>query len=348
MERYEKMFQYTLNNHFKFGYNKNWFIDRQNESDHWSVTYGQINRPVYDWRKECQIAAKYIYDNRQGLPIDILFSGGLDSEIVLRSFLEIKVPFNVHFVDYNGYNLYDKNWAVKICDHLNVKLKIHNLDIKKFWKSDECLQIAKSSKCVSPQLLSQQWLMSKVDGLPILGSGECYTARTDISMQKKITGQRNYTNVDLVLVEREKIASWYRYLISNDRPGIAGFFQYTPELMLSFLEDPISIELHNNLRKGRLSNSSSKYDICFRYWPEVEKREKKTGFEDLRDEDFILRSKLLNLYENYHYEYWSETKSLVEYLKKNKSEMPNNISPNIKDPCDNVTTYYNNIQNEQF
>ena len=56
----------------------------------------------------------------------------------------------------------------------------------------------------------------------------------------------------------------------------------------------------------------------------------------------------MNLYEDYHYEYWSEVKSLIEYLKGNNNNMPTNISPNIKDPCDNITTYYNNIQNEQF
>jgi tagatose-1,6-bisphosphate aldolase non-catalytic subunit AgaZ/GatZ len=41
-------------------------------------------------------------------------------------------------------------------------------------------------------------------------------------------------------------------------------------------------------------------------------------------------------------------KSLIEYLKGNTNKMPENISPNITDPCDNITTYYNNIQNEQF
>ena len=80
----------------------------------------------------------------------------------------------------------------------------------------------------------------------------------------------------------------------------------------------------------------------------MKKRFKKTGFEDLRDEDFKLRTKLINLYGDYHYEYWSEAKSLIEYLKGNINKMPDNMSPNITDPCDNITTYYDNIKNEQF
>ena len=56
----------------------------------------------------------------------------------------------------------------------------------------------------------------------------------------------------------------------------------------------------------------------------------------------------MNLHGDYHYEYWSEVKSLINYLKGNINKMPDNISPNMKDPCDAVTTYINNIQNEQF
>ena len=67
------MFEYTLNNHFKFGYNNNWFVDRVNEKDNWSIQYGQCKRPVKKWREECKLAASMIYDQRQGLPIDILF-----------------------------------------------------------------------------------------------------------------------------------------------------------------------------------------------------------------------------------------------------------------------------------
>ena len=65
------MFEYTLNNHFKFGYDNEWFVDRPNKNSKWSVQYGQCNRPVKNWREECKLAASIIYDKRQGLPIDI-------------------------------------------------------------------------------------------------------------------------------------------------------------------------------------------------------------------------------------------------------------------------------------
>jgi hypothetical protein len=154
--------------------------------------------------------------------------------------------------------------------------------------------------------------------------------------------------MDWVLVEREKIATWYRYPIKLNRPAVPGFFQYTPEMMLSFLDDSFSWELHNNKRKGKLSNSTSKFNICSKYWPEVKKRIKRSGFEDLRDEDYTLRKKLNSYYQIYHYEYWSEVKSLIKYLKKELNEMPNNVAPKMIDPADQITTYYKIIEDEQF
>lgn len=331
------MFEYTADNHFKFGYNKEWFVDRKDNEDDWSVSYGQCNRDVKNWRDECILAAQRIYDQRQGLSIDILFSGGIDSEVVLRSFIESKVPFKVHFVKYKDHNSYDFEWIKKVCDSLNVKFIKHSLDIEKFWQSDECLNIANISKSVSPQLISQQWLMDQVDGIPVLGSGECYIARSDIAIQKKTPSENRVLNdVNWVLTEREKIATWYRYPINTNRPAIPGFFQYTPELMLSFLQDKIMLNLANNKMKGKLSNATSKFKIYNTYWPELLKRDKHSGFENLLDNDMILRKKLLTLYGNYHYEYWSEVNELISYLKKETNEMPKNISPKIKDPCDSV------------
>ena len=50
----------------------------------------------------------------------------------------------------------------------------------------------------------------------------------------------------------------------------------------------------------------------------------------------------------YHYEYWSEVKDLIKYLKKELNEMPNNIAPKMVDPADQTTTYYKSIEDEQF
>ena len=328
------MFQYTLNNHFKFGYNHSWFTDRLTEQDSWTVQYGQCESVIKNFREECIRAAALIWDQRNSLPVDILFSGGSDSEIVLRSFLELGVPVNVHIMRFDNYvNAQDWCYAYVACQNLGIKPIFHDLDIVKFWESGRCLKYADISKCVSPQMLAHMWLMDQVDGIPIMGSGEPYTARVDVAnMRSKRLTQDNYTDVPWVFYEREKIAAWYRYPMKKSRLAVPGFFQYTPEIMASFLDDSISRDLHANHKIGKLSNKSSKFDIYKKYWPELIDREKYSGFELVYDMDALLRSHLRKVHGMYEYEYWSNVDLLNQYLIGESSIMPENLAPAVVNP----------------
>lgn len=329
------MFQYTADNHFKFGYNGTWFTDRIGKKDKWTVEYGRCGRTVQNFRLECISAASRIYDQREGLPVDVLFSGGSDSEIVLRSFVELKVPINVHIMRYDNYiNAHDWSYAYVICQNLDIKPIFHDLNLVDFWQSGKCMDYADVSKCVSPQLLPHMWLMDQVDGLPVMGSGESYTARLDISGKRTFQfDENNYSAlVPWVLYEREKIASWYRYPMKKGRPAVPGFFQYSPELMVSFLDDEISRKLHANKCIGKLSNKSSKFDIYKRYWPELIDRKKWSGFETVMDYDRPMRQKLRSLYGDHEYEYWSEVDQLLKYMTYEAEYMSPNFSPNITNP----------------
>lgn len=335
------MFEYTLNNHFKFGYNSVWFSDRTSPLDQWTVRYGQCTRPVESFRNECIKAAENIWERRDGSSIDVLFSGGSDSEIVLRSFLALGVPVNVHIMRFSNYvNAHDWCYAYVICQNLGIEPIFHDLDLIDFWKSGKCLHYAEISKAVSPQLLPHMWLIDKIDGLPILGSGESYTARLDIpdKRDKQLTQTDYNTNCDWVLYEREKIAAWYRYSMKSNRKVVPGFFQYSPELMLSFFNDPLSISLHNNKIFGKLSNKSTKFEIYKSHWPELIDRNKWSGFELVEPLDRVIRADLREQYGDYEYEYWSNLTDLIKYLKGEKNSMPPNISPNVTNPGVNGTS----------
>ena len=78
--------QLTHRNHFKFGYNQHWFADRRTPDDNWCVAYGRCQRSIKDWRSECIATARLIRDDNDH-DLWVLFSGGIDSEVVLQSFL---------------------------------------------------------------------------------------------------------------------------------------------------------------------------------------------------------------------------------------------------------------------
>src|SRR4029078_13063354 len=83
-----------------------------------------------------------------------------------------------------------------------------------------------------------------------------------------------------VMHEKEQVAGWYLHLLVQRRPGCAGFFQYTPEVMLSFLLDPTVVDLCNNRIEGPSNTADVKARIYGDYFL-LEPRPKYTGFENV-------------------------------------------------------------------
>jgi hypothetical protein len=266
----------TYNNHFKFGYNGEYFNLRQSPDDVWNVKYGRCDNEPFDFRTECTIAATKIRESTS-LPIYVAMSGGVDSEVVARSFIDASIPITAIIATYDDDgNKHDVRYAIDFCKSRNVPYSIHNLDIIKFWEKD-LMKYAKPTKCISPQLPVVMWLSDQMKGSVVLGSGECYMVKNDDNIWE--------------LWEKEKIASWYRHFMINNKEGAPGFFQYTPELMLSYLKDKVITELME--KEQDTSTYYTKTKLYNKYWTDISKREIYTGFEDYEDFDYQLYRPML-------------------------------------------------------
>ncbi|MDP2376937.1 hypothetical protein [Reyranella sp.] len=273
-------------NHFKFGYNGEWFTFRRSPQDKWGVAYGHSEWVPQDWRAECIKTARLIRDNADG-DLCVLFSGGLDSEVVVQSFLFAGIPIKVGITRFaNQLNRHDMVYAVKFCEMHGIPYRCLDIDIEKFFESGDAWRYAERTKCVQPQLLHTMWAMDRVDGYPILGSGECYLVRRDPAEGTGPDGQPIWD-----MYEKERIASWFRHLMLADREGCAGFFQYNPENMLSFLKDPLMVELCSNRRRGHATTMKLKEEIYRNHFL-LERRKKYHGFENVMHLDDRLRPEL--------------------------------------------------------
>jgi hypothetical protein len=283
-------------NHFKFGYNDRWFVARRAPKDRWSVAYGRCERPVMDWRAECIETARVIR-GATDRKLWVMFSGGIDSEVVVQSFLFAGIPVNAAITCFkNDLNRQDVRFAVRFCETHEIPYRLLHLDIEKFFDSGDALSFADRTKSVQPVLLHTMWAMDQVDGYPILGSGECYLAK------KSVTGRRRRSPAEAAvhqkrrepvweMFEKERIASWYRHLMVQGKPGCAGFFQYTPEVMLAFLRDPTMVDLCNNRIPEELDTMRLK-SVIYRKYFLLEPRKKYTGFEHIQHLDDRLRPEL--------------------------------------------------------
>jgi hypothetical protein len=273
-------------NHFKFGYDGRWFEERQSPQDTWCVDYGRSSRPARDWRSECIETARLIRDDTS-LDLWVLFSGGIDSEVVLQSFIFAGIPVRAAITRFrNDLNRQDTRFAVKFCETHRIPYKLLDIDIVEFFESGDAFAYAERTRCVQPQLLHTMWAMDKVDGYPILGSAECYLVKRS-AQPDFLLGADEDPNV-WEMFEKERIASWYRHLMVRNRDGCAGFFQYNPENMLSFLTDCIMEDLCLNRIPNETDTMSLKGAIYRKHFL-LEPRPKYHGFENVLHLDDRLR-----------------------------------------------------------
>lgn len=301
---------YTFNNHFQFGYNRQCFNERRSESDAWWVHYGSITHPIGSFRDEAIAAAKLIRESTD-LPIYVLLSGGCDSEVTLRAFTEAKIAVRPIIARYrHDLNLHDVSYAYVAVHTLGLPYTTIDIDIIRFLEND-AYDYAEKTQCASAAMCLLMWIMDKIDGFPVIGSGECY-------LEKQI--QNDYLNPAgneaWAMLEKEHIASLYRFLMSQGRPGVPGFFQYNPELMLAFLKDQLVVDLCvRGIPPNVRSTLPIKNQFYYQYYPEMIKRNKFTGYEMVREASNVLAKTLEDKYASYKSIALTEYNALVHMLE---------------------------------
>lgn len=310
--------QLSFGNHFEFGYSNAALFDgravpfslRTSPEDTWFVRYGRAGRRPFDFRRECVETARRIRE-ATNLPIDVLFSGGVDSEVTIRSFLEAGIDIRVTTARFkDDLNRHDVEWAEKIGRELGIPIRFVDLDLLKFWESD-AMAYADRTQCVSPQLLTTMWLADQTDGFCVLGSGENFIVKR--LPEGYVPGESPYLRSLWDLFEKEKIAAWYRHFQLQGRDAAPGFFQYTPELMLSWFLDPIGCDLWNDRRIGKRNSESSKLEQYQQHFP-LAPRPKYTGFEKVIEHDKILRAELRKRHTNSDFIVGTPVPTLVQSM----------------------------------
>jgi hypothetical protein len=283
---------YTEKNHFRFGYDGHHaYHGRTSPEQKFSFEYGRSSQRLTSWREANRLAAKSIRKNFDG-PLWILFSGGTDSECVARAFWEADVPFRLATLRMeDGLNAHDLEHAFAFAQEISHPLELFDLNMREFWQSDLLYRYADPIQCVSPILVAHLWLADQVDGIPIIGQGECYLKK-DIPADY-VPGESPYLPSPWRLIESERLCSLYRHFILNNRPAVPGFFQYLPEQIFTFLNDnPILSDLVQNKTIGKLGTRTSKNQMVRHFYPEINERQKFTGFENISELHDKLRAHL--------------------------------------------------------
>jgi len=265
--------KFTHNNHLRYTIGNREFGYRENSYEKYNVTIGQIDKDHYrtsNYKQELYRTADLIYQDYKS-DIALFLSGGTDSEIVARNFVDIGIKpkcFVIKFKD--DYNLSDVNDAIDLAAELDLDLTIIDFDVKDFLYSGEATEFGKELQCTQITYLMVYHSIKKI-GMPAVMGGEVFLKRninTDPSTW-------------FYCIRENEDASAMRFSLKFNLPLVNEYFSYTPELLLYYLEDPDITNLVSTKYNYKLTSVSSKNAVLKKLVPEIRVRKKTHGFERL-------------------------------------------------------------------
>lgn len=300
-----KNFTNLLDQNFTYGYDGEIYNLRSDASSQFNCYYRKAKYHPRSFREECVKNVKKIADYADSVdrtPM-ILYSGGMDSEVVIRAFQESGRRFKIivnRFAD--NLNSHDMLYVKKFLDNHHLSAEFVDIDIKSWLTSNEAMTMAEKSKCAYSQMLPTMKLIDTVyferQGIPVLGNGDFYAS--------KIEGQWQY-------VEFEYILAWMRYCVDRNIIGSINFFQQTPEIVLAIAQDPLIWETVNADHEPNLR--LAKYRVYQKYWPDIVVRNKFNGMERIKDYCESINEKYLKEYLTYTTKWCYDLKGFVNNLQ---------------------------------
>jgi hypothetical protein len=263
---------FTHNNHLTYHIGDRLFGKRSNPTESFKVSVGSIDHAYYkqsSYLEELHRIADIIY-NDFGNDFGIFLSGGTDSEIVVRNFVDIGIKpkcFTIRFED--DLNLADVIEAEEIAKELNVPIYIIDVNVKEFAYSGQATEFADTIQCTQLAYLIVFNEIVKL-GIPSIMGGELMLRRGF-----------NPNSYWFHCFRENEDASSVRCSLLHSIPIVNEYFSYTPEIMLHYLEHPDIVSLVNQRYNYKLGSVSSKNAILNKLVPNIRPKIKTHGYEKL-------------------------------------------------------------------
>ena len=286
------------NNWYSWQYGDGEKFGRQVDNQQFKTNFSHMTRPVMSFKQELLATARSTLESYPNLRPNIFFSGGAESEVMLRTYLEIGSNPKVTIMRYeNDYNLYDVSYAVTICSMLNVDYDLIDFNLTKFYEND-AERISEWAQIDRPRALPYCKFIEDAEGLPILATGDISVHRTT---KEYIPNQKG----EWLGICWEHDIGWSKFIRVINKPGIAEWFKWTPGLVLSYINLNWFTNLTNDGYPGKLGPNSTKLIGYREAYPDLIQRKKQTGFEKIdtlaNEMQEFLNKKYKGLpYRNYH------------------------------------------------
>lgn len=210
--------------------------------------------------------------NRQTKYVEVLYSGGLDSELVLLSCIKNSIPviavtlvIKIEGMIINTHDLY---YAERFCRENNITHKLVELDGSSFYQSGKYLDYLTPYYIIEPHVATHLWLIEKCSYFPIMGGDWPWV----------------HTNVENKVLSpfRLEFSSYERFMKDKGIYGIGNMIGHSLESTCKLIQ----IHLDNHIGGESVSNFKSRmYQTMY---PELQPRLRSYGWENHKTSKFNL------------------------------------------------------------
>ena len=265
------------NNWFTYSYDSILFGKKTSTHSIFDIELTPTVTTVKSYYEELKDNATRIRDTYTG-KLDLLFSGGIDSEVVLRIYNDLKIPINICIFKYeNDYNYYEFNRAVKICDSMQLPYTVIDFNLQKFFETD-AYDIWTKVHCMGSGWLPLLKMIEYLDNIPIMGDGEPLWVFNNTSWEFELEELPHAQGI---------------YCTNINRPMITDWYEYSPEVILTHALLPRIQTMRNSLIE--VDGNQIKYLLYKDLWPEIVLRPKRNGFEKFNTQPRVTSLELQSL-----------------------------------------------------
>ena len=233
-----------------------WAFRKGKDNLRFHFELGRCSRPLKSWRAEFADALQYIIDYH-GSEVALFYSGGADSEAVLRGLLAIGVIPEVHTIKFTGnFNTHETKNAEALCESLGVRMRVWEHDVRKWLAEEKYLDLGVKYECDQVAYLTVLEYARKINR-PVIMGGEIYVQQHQVPDGSAYTDSRDWYYV----YRENEDGVTYRYTADTGHPIINEVMTYTPELLAAFLIHPRVQQVVTNKVPGKITLLSVKGSV---------------------------------------------------------------------------------------
>jgi hypothetical protein len=211
----------------------------------------------FSWYSELNIATRKLIEDH-GTDLNVFYSGGADSELLVRMLLKHGAKPHLHIIQFaDRLNEHEVHNAFEVCDELGLKAYVWHHDVMRYIKNEGYMDLATKYQCSQLAYLTVLEYARQCTDYPVVMGGEIYLQKH----QQHANGQVHAPTSWYYVYREDEDGVTYRYSYDTGHPIINEYFTYTPNLLYTWLTHPRIRSVANNEEPGKITLLSIKRPV---------------------------------------------------------------------------------------